>query len=114
MNLSALHQLRMQKEIMRHHHRSQHRHHDEHTALWDARYHPTLCGGRPIYLHQEEFVDERETYHRDKSDDESLDALVGVGEEEDEYGDGAEYRSPDDRDSKEHLQGDGCTQYLRQ
>ena len=83
-NLSTLHQLAMQKQVVRHHHRSQYRHYDKHAALWDARHHPPLRGGRPIYPNQEELIDKRQAYHRDKGNDEPFNALIGVGKEEDE------------------------------
>ena len=98
----------MQKQVVRHHHRSQYRHYDKHAALWDARHHPPLRGGRPIYPNQEELVDKRQAYHRDKGNDEPFDALIGVGKEEDEHGCRREQCAPYDRDAKEHLQGDGC------
>lgn len=48
--------------------------------------HPCVAAGEKSTPNQEELIDKRQAYHRDKGNDEPFDALIGVGKEEDEHG----------------------------
>ena len=63
----ALYNFRVQKQIMRHHHRTEYTHDNQHAPMRERRCHPPLCGQRPIYLHQKQLIDKGEPDDRNKS-----------------------------------------------
>ena len=99
---------------MRHHHRTEHTHDNQHAPMRERRCHPPLCSQRPIYLHQKQLIDKGEPNDRNKSNDGTFYLLVGISEKHDDYKYGSQDRTPYDGNVKQHLQSDGTSQYLCQ
>ena len=110
----TLDDFRVKEEVVWHDDCTQHAHDDEHTAFRNARCNPRLGCQWPVDIHQEQFVKERQADDGNKGDNESLNALVGVGKEHDQHQNSGEYRSPYNRNIKEHFQGDGTSQNFGQ
>ena len=114
MNLTALHDLGMQEEIVGHDHGAQHAHDDEQRPLGHRWHERAAHGHGPVDVDQEQLVDERQPDHRHEADDGPLHLRVTVGEEHDEHGRRRQHGAGGDGDSEEHLQGDGTAQDLGQ
>ena len=110
--LVALYHLRMEKQVMGHHHGSEHTHDNEHTSLRERRSHPPLHRHRPVYPDKEKFVDERKPYDGHESNDGPFNLLVGVGEKHYGHENRSQHRTPYYGDVQQHLQCDGPAQYF--
>ena len=111
-DFAALDNLRMQKQIVRHHHGSQHAHDDKHAAMGHRRHHPRLRSLEPIDVDKEQFVDKRQPDDTHKTYDCALHAPVGIREKQQRDGHHSDKRAPHKGYTEEHLQRNGRAQYL--
>ena len=99
---------------MRHYHRSQHAHDYQHTSFGKRRSHPPRCCSRPVYLHQEKFINKRKSDDRHKRNDGTFYFFIGIGEKHDGHKKRSQHSSPYNRNIEQHFQCDGSTQNLCQ
>ena len=75
-DLAALDDLGVQEEVVRHHHGAQDAHDDEHRTLGHRGHHSGAQGLAPVDMHEEELVNERQSYDGDKANDGALYLLI--------------------------------------
>ena len=112
--LPALDDLRVQEQVVRHHHRPQHAHDNQHGVLREGGLHPARDGLPPIHVHEEQLIQERQADDGDEGDNPPLYFIICIAEQQGEAHDGDDGRAHLDGHAEQHPERDGATQNLRQ
>ena len=99
---------------MRHYHRPQYAHNNQHTSFRESRSDPPHRCGRPVNIHQKQLINKRQPDHRDECDNGTLDLFVRVGEKHNGDKKRCQHSPPYNRNIQQHFQCNGTAQDFRQ